>query len=252
MAAFFDCYCALGHLTAPTFGQEFPTVADLLTAMDHAGIDEALVYAAPALEYDPPAGNQFLMEAIGGHPTLHPCWVLLPPATHEFPPPDELVTQMAREGVRAARLAPGATANNFSMAEWSVGPLLAALARAKVPLFINLADVSWTDIAAMLTHHPELPLILTGVTYRIDRFLYPLWEQHNTLYVELSGYQGLHAVETTVGRFGPDRLLFGTNQPRFAAGSAVATVAYAQVDETARGAIAGGTLRRLLEAAHDN
>lgn len=252
MTTFFDCYCGLGALSAPAFGQEFSTADALQAALAEAGIAEALVYSPVAYEYDPAIGNQFLMEAIAGHENLHPCWVLLPPATGELPSPDELLALMAAQKVRAARLAPGASRNNFSLADWSIGPLLAALAAARVPIFIDQEEIAWPDVASILHRYPNLPLVLTGVTYRLDRYLYPLWERHANLHVEISGYQGLHSIAATVRRFGPERLLFGTHMPRFTPGAAIAAVTYAGVSDTERALIAHGNLRRLLEAAHDH
>jgi predicted TIM-barrel fold metal-dependent hydrolase len=70
------------------------------------------------------------------------------------------------------------------------------------------------------------------------------------LYVEISGYQGYQAIEAVVGRFGPERLLFGTNIPTFSPGGAIAAVTYADISDDAKSLIAGGNLRRLLEAAY--
>ena len=246
MISYFDAYCALGPLTAPTFGQEFTTTDELLAAMEHAGIAEALVYSPAAYEYDPVAGNAALMKAVAGHDNLHPCWVLLPPATREMLPPDRLLAEMQTQGVHAARLCPGPLRNNFSLDEWCSGALLALLAAASVPLFLDLDEVTWEDIASLLARHSHLPIVLTGVTYRIDRLLYPLWEQYENLYVELSGYQGYLAIEAMVKRFGPQRLLFGSHMPRFASGASIAAAAYADISDDAKALIAGDNLRRLL------
>jgi hypothetical protein len=246
----FDAYCALGPLTAPTFGQEFPTADALLAAMAAAQIGEALVYSPLSYEYDPPTGNAWLMEATAGHANLHPCWVLLPPATQELPAPDLLLEQMRRQNVCAARLCPGPMRNNFSLSDWCSGSLLRALEAARIPLFLDMEEATWDGIAGLLASYPRLPVVLTGVTYRVDRYLYPLWEAHDTLYVELSGYQGLHGVEAVVDRFGPERLLFGTHLPVFAPGSAITTLMYARIPDDAKALIAHGNLRHLLEAAH--
>jgi predicted TIM-barrel fold metal-dependent hydrolase len=68
--------------------------------------------------------------------------------------------------------------------------------------------------------------------------------------VEISGYQGLLAVEAVVKRFGAERLLFGTNLPTFNPGAAVTTVMYADIAEEDKSLIAAGNLRRLLESAY--
>lgn len=246
----FDAYCALGPLTAPVFGQEFITAADLLTAMAETGVAEALVYSPVAYEYDPGEGNARLMDEIAGHDNLHPCWVLLPPATRELPPPDALLEEMRQANVRAARLCPSPTRNNFSLGDWCSGPLLRALEAAHVPTFIDLSETSWDGLASLLARHPQLPVVLTGVTYRVDRYLYALWEQFDTLHIDISGYQGLHALEGAVARFGAERLLFGSNAPLYGAGAAVTTLGYAAISPEEKERIAAGNLRLLLEAAH--
>jgi predicted TIM-barrel fold metal-dependent hydrolase len=250
MLNFFDAYCALGHLSAPVFGQEFATAADLSAALAEAHISEALVYSPTASEYDPSTGNELLQADIAGHANLHPCWVLLPPSTAEVPPPPQLLNLMQQHKVRAVRLCPSSARNNFSLAAWCSGPLLQVLAEAAIPLFLSLTEVTWSEIAALLSDYEKLPLILTGVTYRLDRYLYPLWAQHQNLYVEISGYQGYQAIEAVVSRFGPGRLLFGTNMPVFSPGGAIAAVTYAAISDEAKSSIAGGNLRRLLEAAY--
>lgn len=247
---FFDAYAALGPLTVPMLGQELATVAALRTELDRAGIDAALVYSTIALDYDPPTGNALLSAALADESDLHPCWVLLPPGTGEFPPPAELITTMAEQGVRAARLCPGPLRHNFSLAPWCSGELLAGLAAAHVPLFLDLDDTHWSEIAALLATYPALPLVVTGVTYRVDRYLYPLLAQFPNLYIELSGYQGLHAIEHLVARFGPERLLFGSHLPLFEPGATITHLCYADFDNDAKALIAHGNLERLLEGAH--
>lgn len=247
---FFDAYVALGPLTVPMLGQELATVAALRAELDRSGIAAALVYSTVALDYDAGTGNELLSTALADEPDLHPCWVLLPPGTGEFPPPAELMATMAAQGVRAARLCPGPLRHNFSLEPWCSGELLEALAAARVPLFLDLDDTSWSEIAALLATYSELPLVVTGVTYRVDRYLYPLLARFPNLHIDLSGYQGLHAIEHLVARFGAERLLFGSHLPLFEPGATITHLCYAAIDDDAKALIAHGNLERLLEGAH--
>ncbi len=249
---FFDAYAALGPVTVPMLGQELPTVAALRSELDRAGIAAALVHSTIAVEYDPPTGNDLLSAALAGERDLHACWVLLPPATEEFPPPEELLSIMAERNVRAARLCPGPARHSFSLEPWCSGELLTALAAARVPLLLDLDDTNWSHLAQVLKSYPALPVVLTGVTYRIDRYLFPLLNQFPQLHVELSGYQGLHAIEQFVARFGPERLIFGSHLPLFEPGATITNLCYAAFDDDAKSLIAHGNLERLLEAAHAN
>jgi len=250
MLNFFDAYCALGHLSAPVFGQEFPSADDLLAVMAATQISEALVYSPTAYEYDPVTGNEILQTEIAGYSNLHPCWVLLPPSTGEMASPTQLLGQMQQNNVRAARLCPSPVRNNFSLADWCIGSLLRVLADATVPVFLDVLEITWAELASILSRYKKLPIILTGVTYRLDRYLYPLWDRHSNLYVEISGYQGYYAIEAVVQRFGPERLLFGTNMPTYNPGATVSAVTYAEISNEAKSLIAAANLRRLLEAAY--
>jgi predicted TIM-barrel fold metal-dependent hydrolase len=176
---------------------------------------------------------------------LVPCVTLLPPDTAELPPPDEHLPALIRQGVRGARLYP--KSHNFSLAEWCAGGLLAAMERHRLPLSIDLAETSWDDLHGVCAAHFELPVIVTRVNYRHERVLYPLFRHHPRLHVEISYFQGHRGIEEVVDRFGPERLLFGSGLPFYTPGAPVVMVVRADVGDAARQAIAGGTLRRLME-----
>ena len=57
---FFDAVCTLGRSVRTTPGQP-ETAAELLAAMDHYGIHEALVLDALAKEANPRAGNERIL-----------------------------------------------------------------------------------------------------------------------------------------------------------------------------------------------
>jgi predicted TIM-barrel fold metal-dependent hydrolase len=249
MIRLFDCNAVLGPLTAAVT-RDLPTASELLAEMDRVGIARSLVYHSLAREWHAPTGNEKLLNAVADSERLEPCWVLLPPATGEMLPPEELLRQMQASGVHAARLFPGPDTHNFSLAAWCSGTLLAVLEEARVPTFMDLDQTDWETLADLLDRHPHLPIVLTNVSYRIDRYLYPLWERHGNLFVELSSYQGQNAIEAVCERFGAERLLFGTNLPEFEAGPTIAHLAYAEISEPTRSAIAGGNLEGLLAGAY--
>ena len=118
--------------------------------------------------------------------------------------------------MRGARLYP--RSQNFSLEPWCSGRLLAALERHRLPLSIDLAETDWEALHRLCAAYPALPVLVTRVNYRHERYLYPLLRQHPRLYVELSLFQGHRAIEEVVQRFGPRRLLFGTGLPHFAPG----------------------------------
>ena len=246
----FDANCMLGRIFAPKPG--FPlTVEELLTVMDDFQIPEALVYHALSKEHHPAVGNRLLMEQIASCNRLHAIWVVMPSHTGEFPDEEQLVEQMAAQRVRAVRVFPHPDRHNFPLTRWGAGRLLESLQRGRVPLFIDQEEIDFDALHQLCRGYPNLPLVLSNVGYRCDRFLYPLCEEFSNLYIELATYCTHGGIETLTERFGAERLLFGTRLPYFTPGSAIGMLSYANISPADRQLIAGGNLRNLLKRAGD-
>ncbi len=245
---FFDCNCSVGRVAYPHLS-DIPDVEGLLKEMGRAGIEEAMVYHTVARYGHPPAGNALLTEAIKNNPRLHPVWVLLPHHTGEMPHPGRLLPEMEKHHVGAARLYPGANYHNFSLSEWCSGELLGALEEAHIPLIVDMDTVSWEDVYKILDNHKQLPVITATCTYRNNRYIYPLLEKYDNLFVELSRFMGAGTIEDMVERFGSHHLLFGTNMPQYTGTAAVSLLTYSAIDRTAKQAIAGENLGNLLKEA---
>ncbi|OHB80988.1 MAG: hypothetical protein A2V98_05350 [Planctomycetes bacterium RBG_16_64_12] len=252
----FDSNCMLGRIIAPKPG--FPlSVGEVLSVMDEFEIAEALVYHAMSKEYHPADGNRVLLDEIAhdqpsvGARRLHPMWVVMPSHTGEFPDARELVDEMVAQGVRAARVFPHPDRHNFSLKHWVSEKLLQELEAKSIPLFVDQEEIDWDTVHDLCRRYPKLPLVLTNVGYRANRFLYPLCEKFANLHIELSNYCGHRAVEALVERFGAQRLLFGTRLPYFTPGSAIGVLNYAGISESQRKLIAGDNLRNLLERVGD-
>lgn len=243
---FFDCHCSIGRTGYPHL-LDLPDVASLKREMDAAGVDEALVYHVLARDGHPPLGNALLLQEIKDQPALYPVWVLLPHHTGEMPPPDELLGEIKERGIKAVRMYPGRLHHSFSLADWSSGELLAALQSARLPLILDIEIVSWEEVFSLLQKYPRLPIILSNFTYRHNRFLYPLWERFDNLYIETSRFMGGGAIEDAVRRFGSRRILFGTNMPHYTGTAAVARLTYADISWEDKSAIAAANLDRLLK-----
>ena len=246
--AFFDCNCLVGRVPHP-YIFDISDAAGLRSEMDTAGIEEALVFHTIARDADPPLGNSLLHDEISKVNGLHPAWVVFPHHTEEMSRPSELLKDMEKKDVRAVRMYPTKDYHSFSLSEWCSGELLSALEEARVPLMLDLEIVWWEAIQKVLDNHPRLPVIATNVSYRHNRFSYPLFEKYENLYVETSRYFGAGTIEDVVSRFGPRPILFGTNIPQYTGTAAVSMLTYAEISAEDKQAIAGGNLRNLLKEA---
>jgi hypothetical protein len=241
----FDANCMLGRIVAPKAG--FPlSVGELLDVMEDFEIAEALVYHATSKEYHPAQGNRILLDEIAGTARLHPMWVVMPSQTGEFPPEETLLEEMLSRGVKAARVFPHPDHHNFPLTDWASQKLLRSLESRRVPLFVDQELIDWGTVHDLSAEYPRLPLVLTNVGYRVNRFLFPLCERFGNLHIELSMYCGHRGIEDLAGRFGAERLLFGTRLPYFTPGSAIGMLSYARISEQDKRRIAGDNLRGLL------
>ncbi|MBE9511198.1 MAG: hypothetical protein IMY71_09990 [Bacteroidetes bacterium] len=242
---FFDCNCSVGRVAYPHL-YDIPDVEGLLKEMETAGIEEALVYHIVARDGYPPLGNSMLMEEIKNIPELHPVWVVLPHHTGEMPHPDNLLQEIKKNNVKAVRIYPKVNYHSFSISEWCSGELLCGLEEERIPLILDMETVSWEDVYTILGNHKQLPVIAATCNYRNNRYIYPLLEKFNNLFIELSRFMGAGAIEDIVKRFGSHHLIFGTNMPQYSGTAAVSILTYSDIDQEAKQDIAGKNLSKLL------
>lgn len=221
---------------------------ELLRAMDACSIERAMVYYAMAREYDPRTGNEMLTDQLRGESRLLPVWVVLPHYTGEFDAPGTLVIRMRDAGVRAVTMFPSPVCQNFSLSEYTCGALFSVLEEHRVPLLLGLEQLgSMKAVGDLCRAYPRLPLIVTDVTYRIDRDLYPLLERFDNFYIETSGYKSMDGIAEICSRFGAGRLIFGTGMPVKSGPAAVGLIRYADISDADRQRIASENLTELLD-----
>ena len=208
--SFFDCNCAIGPAVTPeVYPYRSGTLPDtdpphwsarsLIGEMDHFGISAALVYHKLAEIHHPRVGNARLMEEVAPfRDRLYPCWVVLPHHTREMPEPEKLIEQMDSSAVRAVRLYPWV--HNFSLREWSCGPLFEALERRRAPVFFDLpfpAPRNWADeLLDVCQRHPQLNVVLSGRAHWELRTVYRIMEMLPNLYLDI-GWLAACRRETT-------------------------------------------------------
>lgn len=213
--------------------------------MDRAQIDRAVVYHSWGKEHDPVSGNTQLMEIVSENPRFLPSWVILPPATNEMDPLETLIGDVLEGGVATVRLFPNH--HSYSLSEWCSGSLLGALESHRIPVMIDLSETSFEALQGVCENHPRLPVILSDVSYRTDRNIYPLLKRYTNLRIETSFYQVHRGIESVSREFGASRLIFGSGHPDLQCGPMAMTIRYAKIPDSDKKAILGGNLERLME-----
>ncbi len=239
----FDCNCMVGMRADRRPGEPW-SLEQLRADMQSCGIADALITHAMSRDLDPATGNRELGRLLAGTRNLHACWAILPPATHELGTPADFVREMHAQHVAAAIAYPHT--HNYSLSDWSLGPLLAALAAAHMPLLLPFTQFSWDEAERLCSVYPDIPFIVTGLNYRQLRHLLPLWEKHRNLFVDLSWCSINDGLGYLSERGAVPQVLFGTNYPRYDPGAAVTMVTYARISDEEKSAVAGGTLRKII------
>ncbi len=229
-----------------------PTVYDVHDLHESTGILKNLCIAGAfathiaSLEYSPSVGNEWILETCAASEfPLYPVWTLLPGFTGEFPGAEKLRQLLAEKNIRLVRMYPARQNHHFCLSDWCCGALFEVLQELKIPLMLDAGQLEWSELEAFLRSHRGLNVILSALTYRDDRCLYPLMETFDQLYLETSGIHGFLAIEALTARFGASRLVFGSNAPWCDAGSAYAVVALADISESQRAQIASQNILRL-------
>ena len=218
------------------------TAAELVEQLDFCGIDQALVYHTSQRFDHPVRGNARLLEEAAGCDRLSPTWTILPSATGEQPPAEQLLVDMRERGIRALRLFPSDHRYFLDALSWQ--DQVPLYAERRILLFVK---AGLDRVAEFLRAFPSATVITDTLgSAPLDRYAWPLLEAYPNLYYETAGYLTAGAIEACCQRFGAGRLVFSSGFPDYASGAALLTLAGADISDTDREAIANGNLSRLL------
>ncbi len=245
--SFFDCNAFIGSAQKGTW-KPARGRAEILSEMDHAGIDKALLWHVGQQDWSIPDGNDLLSQAVSEEPRLWGCWTILPPHTNEIPSGSLLYERMKKERIRAVRIFP--SDHRFVPSRTALGEVLDGLAKRSVPLFLSVerGGTDYATIDRLLAELPRISCVICDVgIWGVDRYIRPLLERFPGVRVETS-YLALHdgVLESLVKAYGAERLLFGTGFPDRLAASAMLPLLHAEVSDDDKRLIAGANLERII------
>jgi uncharacterized protein len=241
---FFDCNCALG-MPGPRGLRYARTLSELREEIEFCGIDRALVYHTAQRFDSPILGNPLLLQDLEADPAFAPVWTILPSQTCELASPNDFVSQMKAQGVRAVRVFPDE--HRYAFNALTLGDWLAILEERRIPL---LAKTSVLKMADVLQSFPNLVIVaMEQGPHSLDRYLRPVVERYPNFYIDTSSYISDGLIEEFCKRYGPGRLLFGSGYPDDCSGAALLRLAQAEISADYKQAIAAGNLERILGEA---
>lgn len=220
-------------------GQLGMSKKDLLEEMSSFYIQKAVAAHGTGVEYDAAVGNEALAMTVNER--LIPAWIPLPDR--------ESIEQLARRKPQAVRLMPKNLNHCYPLTTWGAGELFEYLQSNNVVTLVAREDIDWDPLVNLLESFPRLTLVLLDIGYRFDRFIVPLLKRFPGLYFDSATYLAYRQLENFVDHHGGERLLFGSRLPLFTPATSLGVLASARITDEARLQIAGGNLRRLLQAA---
>mgnify|MGYP005849745157 CR=1 FL=1 len=237
-----DVNCFVGRWPTESLGCS--TIPDLQREMDRLGIGRALVRHTWGWWHDPAEANVVLRSQLADIEHLRPCLAATPLMEEEFGGIDAFLRGLQQAAAASVCLYP--RSQSFSLSPASIGQLMEALQAVRMPLLLEMEEVSWADIDSLATNWPRLPIVLVRTGYRLMRQLLPLLRSHASLFVDTAYLADNQALECIAGSVGPERILFGTGTPRTDGSGSVARLAYSDLSDEQRELVASGNLDRLL------
>jgi len=239
----FDANIVFGRFSVlPAYGVCFTEEEELLAAMSRFSISRGIVRHAYGRDYHPAAGNERLAGLRSDR--VEKCFALLPHYTGEMGSAEEIVDHLKSRMIRFVTFYPAT--HNYFFSSHTCGALLGLLAEEEIVILLEQEEVEYERVYEVCRHIPELHVVLLGAAYRDNRYIYPLLEEVENVYVGLSRFCGAGFIEDVVKRFGPHRLVFGSNLPLYSPGGPLTALLYADISEDAKRMIAGNNLRSLL------
>lgn len=230
-----DCSCAIGyktinyeivnheHLLVREKVKQARDAEELLAELDFCGIDCAVVSHNAMTDVDPDYGNRAVLAETAKAPDrLIPTWTLLPPITEKHYHPERLFPAMKANGVRMLRAYP--ERNRYELCGIVMGELLGEMAAAGIPLYLSPSE-GWQPIYRVLEEFPSLTVILHNYgLWSHARLTYPLFRTYRNFYMETGDMQTAGEIKDICGKFGSERLLFGSDFPSNGIGGPLAAL----------------------------
>lgn len=242
----YDCFCGIGPWQ--TRDKLLPyKPEDILQLMNHFGITKALIHSNFAINNgNIETGNQHIIDAYkNNRDRFAPAFVIKP---NPYNPKaiEEYILKMQKYSVKALWL--GIKPQLLWI--WAYKDILIECCKRKIPIFINREDTHPEHIYKLCKSFPKARIVLVGISYQEDWWLYPLLKEFKQVRVSTGHfYIPTYNPMTFIKHFSANRLLFGSGLPFFSPGGMISHITYANIAEKDKQLILYKNLEQLLEEA---
>lgn len=193
-----------------------------------------------SIVYDWNIGNNELSKALqfDKNDNIYYSFVLCPDVYHMFKF-SVYIKDAYKNKVRLLRIFP--KSHLFYLNDYYMQKIYDEISALNFPLMLDLKELDITgnkyfaidDLRMLLSRHKSLPFILQTSLKQcmFNRFYFPLLEEFENLYLEISGMLLMDQVEHYVEKFGSERLIYGSNYPETDFSINTARMEFAQISK---------------------
>ncbi len=219
------------------------SVDALLALMQKHRVGTACTLSTLGLLLDPNIGNAATRAACTEHAELLPVATLNP--TFYFGDTDSLA-RLKTEGFRLARFFPHAQGWPLDYAPFAA--LVGQAQSANLPIMVSARECGDITVLLRVLASVETPVVLSNVSPDLLPEAMLALRQRANWHLEISRLLAPGCLKTLADNAGADRLLFGTGAPSQPIASALQTLQFAGLPDTAKSQVLAGNARRLLNA----
>ena len=242
MLQFIDAGCKLGMPAVP--GAQPWQTEQILELMDRCRIEKAIAYHEVAIQGEVQPGNLLMAEEAAKNDRFLPQWCVLPHAFGEFMDAAALNSAMKANGVTSLRIAPQTF--HHTMERHCMGELMDMAAQCHVPVFFSYAQAQGDGMYDLCTTYPEVNFVVTETAYALNRWLGPVLDSCDNLYVGTGNYVVHRGLKTFADYYGAEKLIFTTGLPAGSATAAVSLIALSELSNEQKALVSRGNIERLL------
>ena len=242
MLKFIDAGCKLGMPAVPG---DLPWQTEkVLELMDRCRIEKAIACHEVAQQGEMMPGNLLMAEIAAQNDRFLPQWCMMPNAFGEFMEPEELNKAMKEHGVTTLRIAP--KTYKHTMQRQSMGKFMDMAADCRIPVFFDYAQAIGDELYDLCSAYPGVKFIVTDTAYALNRWLGPVMDCCDNLYLGTANYVVHRGLKSFSDRYGAEKLIFNTGVPNASATAAVSLVALSELSMEQKEQIAYGNIQNLL------
>lgn len=211
-------------------------------------LDRTLAYHADARSLNPIVGNEKLLMICRAHPSIEPCFILSPHYKYDqgWAAMEKSLTE---NDIRFVRFFP--KEHGYTLSSWHMTEMLNIAREHNLNVILSYSMICQgieedPYFEELCQRYGDVQFILTEAPHTRNMMWYSYLEQYDNVHIEMSINNNWLTYEQTVGLFGSERLLFGSNMPFNHPGSAITMLAYANISDDDKSNISYKNLERLL------